>query len=143
MVYDPRSLGTPVYEALSELSLTHQKDKKRRTQHKSYARELYTYISTWGLMRFKAEEITLQGKQDYIGKKDIIEAYFKCLEKISGASGLSGATGLNALKTINTQTKKGMDLEGYLGLTGIGLAIAQEFSFWANAVYHDISGEDN
>jgi hypothetical protein len=36
-----------------------------------------------------------------------------------------------------------MDLEGYLGLTGIGLAIAQEFSFWANAVYHDISGEDN
>jgi hypothetical protein len=28
-----------------------------------------------------------------------------------------------------------------LGLTGLGLVLAQEFSFWATAVYHDIKGE--
>jgi hypothetical protein len=27
------------------------------------------------------------------------------------------------------------------GLTGLGLNLAQEFSFWANAIYHDIKGD--
>ena len=35
----------------------------------------------------------------------------------------------------------GLDTDTYLGLTGLALEIAQEFSFWANTVYHDISGE--
>jgi hypothetical protein len=92
-------------------------------------------------MRLKAEEMTLGN--EYAGKKDIVKAYFKCLEEISGKSGFSSTTGLNTLKAMNAQTQSGMALEDYLGLTGIGLAIAQEFSFWVNAVYHDIKGEDN
>jgi hypothetical protein len=139
MVYDPRSLGTPVYEELIRLRANHGQDDSRLKEQKSYARELYTYISTWGLMRFKAEEMALS----QAGKKDIVLAYFRCLQTIAGVDNLVGNSGLSTLKAINTQNNTGMDLEGYLGLTGIGLAIAQEFSFWANAVYHDISGEDN
>lgn len=28
--------------------------------------------------------------------------------------------------------------DNYLGLTGLGLQLAQEFAFWANAIYHDV-----
>jgi hypothetical protein len=35
-----------------------------------------------------------------------------------------------------------MDVEEYLGLTGLGLALAQEFSFWTTAIYHDVKGEE-
>jgi hypothetical protein len=40
------------------------------------------------------------------------------------------------------ETLKNLLVSDYLGLTGLGLAIAREFSFWSTAVYHDVSGDD-
>lgn len=131
MSFDPRAMGTPVYEALSKLHEDYPKEKyeSRLKEQKGQAVELYTYLSTWGMMRLKAEENALS--QD--GKKDVVKAYFKCLERISEQPKLDGPDGLKTLKELAT--------EDYLGLTGLGLTVAQEFSFWATAVYHDIKGE--
>jgi hypothetical protein len=38
---------------------------------------------------------------------------------------------------------KKLDADKYLGLTGLGLEIAREFSFWVSAIYHDVSGDDS
>lgn len=129
--FDPRTMGTPVYEALSELRKKYPREKyeSRLKEQKSQAVELYTYLATWGMMRLKAEESALS--QD--GKKDIVKAYFQCLEKISEKPGLASTDGLQTLKKLAT--------EDYLGLTGLGLAIAQEFSFWTTAIYHDVKGD--
>jgi hypothetical protein len=51
----------------------------------------------------------------------------------SETQNLSGEQGLTTLKDLST--------DEYLGITGLGLALAQEFSFWATAVYWDIKGE--
>jgi hypothetical protein len=129
MSFDPRSIGTPVYAALSSLkSQTRSDDTTRLKQQKSQAVEIYTYLSTWGMMRLKAEEQALGSGME--GKKQVVCKFFECLEKLSERQNL----GLDTLK--------GLDISDYLGLTGLGLAIAQEFSFWATAVYHDVSGED-
>lgn len=129
MAFDPRTMGKPVYEALSQLRSQHPNDETRLKEQKNQAVELYTYLSTWGLMRLKAEESALSQE----GKKDIVKIYFQCLESISAVSTLASPTGLDALKNLET--------DEYLGLTGLGLAIAQEFSFWATAVYHDVVAE--
>lgn len=130
MSFDPRTMGTPVYEALNGL-YTQSKgtDESRLKEQKGQAVELYTYLATWGMMRLKAEEYALSQK----GKQDVVKAYFKCLEEISGQRSLVGGSGLTTLKELNT--------ENYLGLTGLGLTLAQEFSFWASAVYHDVKGD--
>jgi hypothetical protein len=120
-IFDPRSIATPVYEALTDLS---QKNSDLKGQ-KIQAFALYTYLSTWGMMRLKAEETAISGD----GKKAVIRAYFSCLEQLSGKTDLAVA-GMKGLKTITA-----MGTEDYLGLTGLGLAIAQEFSFWATAIY--------
>ncbi len=137
MSFDPRTMGTPVYEALNELrnaQETNQRDsakrKERLKEQKNQAVELYTYLSTWGLLRLKAEEKALS--QD--GKKDVVKAFFTCLDEITERRDIAGANGL--------QTLTGLDTDDYLGLTGLGLALAQEFSFWANTVYFDIKGVD-
>ena len=131
MSFDPRTMGTPVYEALNKLRQDYPKEtyESRLKEQKGQAVELYTYLATWGMMRLKAEEYALS--QD--GKKDVVKAYFDCLEAISKQSALAGNDGLTTLKALGT--------EEYLGLTGLGLTIAQEFSFWATAVYYDIKGE--
>ncbi|NMG58742.1 hypothetical protein E1H12_09455 [Geitlerinema sp. P-1104] len=129
--FDPRTLGTPVYEALDALRSQNSTDNARLKEQKSQAVELYTYLSTWGMMRLKAEEQALSQK----GKKDVVLKYFNCLAQLSGITDLDKPRGLNTLKELDT--------EEYLGLTGLGLAIAQEFSFWATAVYHDISGDNS
>lgn len=131
MSFDPRTMGKPVYEALNQLRERFPKAEyeSRLKEQKGQAVELYTYLATWGMMRLKAEERALS--QD--GKKDVVKAYFDCLEGISQQSALAGNDGLKTLKNLGT--------EEYLGLTGLGLTIAQEFSFWATAVYHDIKGE--
>lgn len=129
MGFDPRTMGKPVYEALQGLRAQPSQDDSRLKEQKNQAVELYTYLSTWGLMRLKAEETALSQE----GKKQIVKKYFDCLEEISETKNLSGSAGLETLKK--------MDTDDYLGLTGLGLAIAQEFSFWATAVYHDIKGE--
>jgi hypothetical protein len=131
-MFDPRTMSMPVQGALAELRREHNGKPTRVKEQKSQAVELYTYLATWGMLRLKAEEQALS--QD--GKRDVVKAFFHCLETISeaDASSLTGDSGLETLKT--------MDTEEYLGLTGLGLTIAQEFSFWATAVYHDVKGED-
>jgi hypothetical protein len=129
MTFDPRTIATPVYEALSGLRTQYNNQDARLKEQKSQAVELYTYLSTWGIMRLKAEETALS--QD--GKKDVVKKYFTCLEQLSEIQNLTNSDGLKTLKTLGT--------DEYLGLTGLGLTVAQEFSFWANAIYHDIKGE--
>jgi len=128
-VFDPRTMSTPVYEALHELRHQPSQDDTRLKEQKNQAVELYTYLSTWGLMRLKAEETALSQE----GKKQVVKKFFQCLETISGKEGLTTASGLETIKQL--------DADNYLGLTGLGLKIAQEFSFWATAVYHDVKGE--
>lgn len=129
MIFDPRTIATPVYEALSELRSQPHQDETRLKEQKNQAIELYTYLSTWGMMRLKAEEKALN--QD--GKKQVVKKFFECLQILSGVENLTGDNGLNVLKNLQT--------DAYLGLTGLGLALAQEFSFWAAAVYAGIEGE--
>jgi len=129
MTFDPRTIATPVYEALQDLRIQHNKNESRLKEQKSQAVELYTYLSTWGMMRLKAEEQALS--QD--GKKDVVKKYFQCLKHLSEIQELTTPQGLEKIKDLST--------DDYLGLTGLGLEIAQEFSFWANAIYHDITGE--
>ena len=132
MTFDPRTIGASVYDALKGLRGDLLKEDKIAKQQKSQAVELYTYLSTWGMMRLKAEEQALGNGMD--GKKQVVHKFFQCLEKLSERQNLSNANGLDTLK--------GLDVSDYLGLTGLGLAIAREFSFWATAVYHDVSGDD-
>lgn len=128
MGFDPRTIGKPVYEALQGLRDLPNQDDSRLKEQKNQAVELYTYLSTWGLMRLKAEESALSQE----GKKQVVKKYFECLETISDQQKLAGQSGLETLKNLDT--------DDYLGLTGLGLAIAQEFSFWATAVYVGIEG---
>jgi hypothetical protein len=122
-IFDPRSIAKPVYTALTELSVREQGNEKQLKEQKTQAFELYSYLSTWGLMRLKAEETAISGD----GKKAVIKAYFSCLQTLSGKTELAGLKGL--------QTITAMGTEEYLGLTGLGLTLAQEFSFWATAIY--------
>jgi hypothetical protein len=123
MTFDPRTIATPVYEALSRLRSQYNNNDSRLKEQKNQAVELYTYLSTWGMMRLKAEEQALS--QD--GKKDVVRKYFECLQTLSEINNLASDSGLNELKNLST--------DEYLGITGLGLVLAQEFSFWANAVY--------
>jgi hypothetical protein len=76
----------------------------------------------------KAEENALSQE----GKKQVVKEFFSCLEEISGQKGIASSNGLNLLMQLG--------VEEYLGLTGLGLALAQEFGFWAMAIYHDVKG---
>ncbi|MCT7996241.1 hypothetical protein [Laspinema olomoucense] len=131
MTFDPRTIATPVYEALSGLRSQTQENTRLKEQ-KNQAVELYTYLSTWGMMRLKAEEQALSQE----GKRQVVCKYFECLQTLANLqnANLTGDRGLTTLKNLNT--------DEYLGLTGLGLALAREFSFWATAVYNDVSGED-
>jgi hypothetical protein len=129
MTFDPRTISKPVFTALQELYST-TRDDSRRKEQKNQALEIYTYLSTWGMMRLKAEETALTQE----GKKQVVKKYFQCLEELSQRNNLSNTQGLTTLKDLSS--------DDYLGLTGIGLEIAQEFSFWANAIYHDVNGVD-
>jgi hypothetical protein len=155
-IFDPRALAEPVYVSLSELRKIYDDalaskiiTKKQRDSHlkkqKNQAVELYTYLSTWGLMRLKAEEMALNKKNinsdstikervetEQYGKLEFIQAFFKCLNKL-----IPKAENKLELEKLST-----MDVDEYLGIMGLGLAIAQEFSFWAMAIYHDIKGEE-
>lgn len=133
-VLDPRAIATPVYKALVELRGNKAKEDLIVKQQKGQAVELYTYLSTWGLLRLKAEEKALDNQE---GKKAVVEKFFECLQELWGNPDKSIA-GKNGLATLIDPT---FSVEDYLGLTGLGLKVAQEFSFWATAVYHDVKGE--
>jgi hypothetical protein len=131
MTFDPRTIATPTYDALNNLHSLPNQDETRLKQQKSQAVELYTYLSTWGMMRLKAEEMALP--DGMMGKRQVVQKFFECLQTISETQNLSGEQGLTTLKNLNT--------DEYLGITGLGLALAQEFSFWATAIYAGIEGE--
>ncbi|MBD2054630.1 hypothetical protein H6F88_01060 [Oculatella sp. FACHB-28] len=134
MGFDPRTIGKPVYEALSGLRSLPNQDDARLKEQKNQAVELYTYLSTWGMLRLKAEEEAIS--KDKPGKRQVVEKFFLCLEEIAATTEYQGLSSENGLKVLLK-----LDTDEYLGLMGLGLAIAQEFSFWATAVYHDIKGE--
>lgn len=127
MTFDPRTIGKPVYEALSTLRAQPSRDDTRLKDQKNQAVELYTYLATWGMMRLKAEERALSQE----GKKQVVRKFFECLQELSGIGNLTGNDGLQVLTNLNP--------DEYLGLTGLGLMVAQEFSFWATAVYDDVT----
>jgi len=129
MTFDPRTISQPVYQALNDLRSQPNQEETRLKEQKNQAVELYTYLSTWGMMRLKAEEKALIQE----GKKQVVKKYFECLQTLSDIQNLAGNDGLAVL------TK--LEVDEYLGLTGLGLALAQEFSFWAAAIYPDIKGE--
>ena len=129
-MFDPRTISKPVYEGLSNLKEQTRQDESRLKEQKNQAVELYTYLATWGMMRLKAEETAVSQE----GKREVVQLYFTCLESLAEISNLSTTTGLDTLKNLSA--------DEYLGLTGLGLELAQEFSFWANAVYHDINGSN-
>ena len=131
MTFDPRTISNPVFTALQKLSSA-TADNSRRKEQKNQAIELYTYLSTWGMMRLKAEETAIS--KDKEGKREVVKIYFECLEEISNNRNIANPQGLDTLKKLST--------EDYLGLTGLGLEIAQEFSFWANAIYSDVESGD-
>lgn len=131
--FDPRTISTPVYDALKNLREA-TKDKDKLKEQKNQAIELYTYLATWGLMRLKAEEKALDKEgQKLKGKLQVVKKYFECLETISSHQNLAGNNGLETIKDLSA--------DNYLGLTGLGLQVAQEFAFWANAIYHDVTGD--
>jgi hypothetical protein len=132
MTFDPRTIATPIYDALNNLRSLPNQDDTRLKQQKSQAVELYTYLSTWGMMRLKAEETAIS--KDKEGKREVVKIYFECLEEISNNRNIANPQGLDTLKKLST--------DDYLGLTGLGLEIAQEFSFWANAIYSDVESGD-
>lgn len=125
-IFEPRAFAKPVYQALTELSSNANNNTDRLKEQRNQAIELYTYLATWGLMRLKAEEKALS--QD--DKRDVVQKFFECLERLSGEPNLAGDAGLTTLTNLSP--------EKYLGLTGLGLSLAQEFSFWAAAVYHNV-----
>lgn len=161
MIFDPRTITQPAYIALRDLrniynqaleaqNITKLEHEKHLKEQKNQAVELYTYIATWGLMRLKGEEIALdkwnpqqspnireKATANQEGKREVIECFFKCLEKITHISNLSGEPGIETLTTQQT------NINNYLGLTSLALKIAQEFSFWANSIYHDIKLGDS
>lgn len=154
MPFDPRTISKPTHQHLSNLRAIYQDAfannqinkevlKKHLQEQKSEAVQLYSYISSWGLMRLKGEEIALdkwdstnlptirtRATQSQEGRREIIEYFFNCLQEVSTTPNLRGENGLETLKNLNHNV--------YLGLTGLALTLAQEFSFWADAVYHDI-----
>lgn len=101
MIFDPRSLANPVYDRLSQLR-NRTRDQARLRKQKSMAQEIYTYLSTWGLMRLKAEETILKD-----GREDPVQVFFECLQEIAGQPELS----LDNLKNLSA--------DDYLGLTSI------------------------
>jgi hypothetical protein len=133
MSFDPRTMSKYVYQALTDLRSeqeSNQRDsdkrKERLKDQRDQSVELYMYLSTWGLLRLKAEEKALNLE----GKKEVVKAFFACLGTITDQLEISEINGLELLIKL--------PIDEYLGLTGLGLALAQEFSFWANTIYFDI-----
>ena len=56
MSFDPRTISTPVYEALNELKSEHSNNNDKLREQKGQAVEIYTYLSTWGMMPGQAQE---------------------------------------------------------------------------------------
>ncbi|AIE76118.1 hypothetical protein [Synechocystis sp. PCC 6714] len=135
--FDPRTLNKCAFEALTNLRKEHQKlvpdfekAKKGLKDQKNQAMEIYTYLSTWGLMRLKAEEKAISKEQDE--RRKVVKSFFKYLQELAERNDLAGDDDLKNFVKLSANE--------YLGLTGLAIELANEFGFWANAVYHDITG---
>lgn len=74
--FDPRTLNKEAFEALQSLRDRPNQSDAHLKEQKNQAMELYTYLSTWGMMRLKAEEKALSQE----GKKQVVQAFFQRLE---------------------------------------------------------------
>jgi hypothetical protein len=135
--FDPRTLNKHAFDSLTCLRKKYQekfpdfeKAKKGLKDQKKQAQELYTYISTWGLMRLKAEEKAISKEQEE--RRKVIQSFFKHLQELAGRNDLVGDDALTKLV--------GLPCDEYLGLMGLAIALANEFGFWANAIYQEIKG---
>ncbi|MBJ7901403.1 MAG: hypothetical protein GC158_16105 [Cyanobacteria bacterium RI_101] len=135
--FDSRSLSKSAFESLTHLRKDYQKlipdfekAKKGLKDQKNQAQELYVYISTWGLLRLKAEEKAISKDQEQ--RRLVVKSFFKHLQKLADRNDLAGDDDLKNIV--------GLPANDYLGLTGLAIELANEFGFWANAIYHDIQG---
>lgn len=125
--YDPRKISIEVYTHLKEVK-EKVTDTKLHDEQRNQAIELYTYIATWGLIRLKGEEPALVNKPQ---KQKVVECFFETLGKLVHPTitpnPLVGKEGLDKLIKLTASE--------YLGLTGVALQVAREFSFWAESLY--------
>ena len=125
--YDPRKISVKVYHNLQEVKDSTQNSQEHDKQ-RNQAIELYTYISTWGLLRLKGEEPALVKEEQ---KQKIVKCFFKTLGELIFANNqpnpFVGTAGLKKLTQITASE--------YLGITGVALQVAREFSFWAESLY--------
>jgi muconolactone delta-isomerase len=128
IAYDPRKISIKVYGALKQLKQD-TPNVNDQDKQKGQAVELYTYISTWGLLRLKGEEASLANE---LQKQKVVQRFFKVLGELAYANPNS-----NPLETDQQgmTTLVSMPSSEYLGLMGLALQVAQEFSFWAEAIY--------
>lgn len=130
LTLDPRSISNKVYSNLNQLKGKTSLSADRKEQ-KGQAVELYNYLATWGLLRLKAEEITLRSKPQ---KQAVINYFFQTLEEIAFQSNESNSSS-SPKKSITVDFLSSQEPSEYLGLTGLSLQIAREFAFWSQAVY--------
>jgi hypothetical protein len=127
--YDPRTISTKVYNNLKTV-----KDKTSKTEdhdkQKSQAVELYTFVATWGLLRLTGEIPALSNERQ---KQAVVECFFRTLGELAFAEETPNP--LAETSRIEKLTHSNMTASEYLGLTGFALKVAQEFSFWAEALY--------
>ncbi|MEA5567625.1 hypothetical protein [Anabaena sp. UHCC 0399] len=125
--YDPRKNSIKVYQNLKAVKDSTQ-EPKHHDEQRSQAVELYTYIATWGLMRLKGEDPALVNQ---IQKQKIVRCFFQTLgELVYPNTQLNPLVGMEGMRKII-----GLSASEYLGLTGVALQVAREFSFWAEALY--------
>lgn len=143
LTYDPRKISTKVYRNLKETK-ARALNETDLSKQKGQAVELYTYAATWGLLRLKGEEPALSNERQ---KQAVVQCFFKTLGELAfpneNPNPLLGVeTGLERLSDPRT-----MSASAYLGLTGLALQIAREFSFWAESLYikpkTNTSGDDS
>ena len=129
LTYDPRSISSLVYQNLAQLKQSVAQEAAQKEQ-KGQAVELYTYTATWGLLRLKAEEFALQSQPN---KQRVVQRFFSILGELvfpETPGRFQGEAGLQYLSNRNQ-----LSASEYLGLTGVALQVAREFSFWAEALY--------
>jgi hypothetical protein len=127
--YDPRTISTKVYTNLKTVK-DRTSESKDHDKQKSQAVELYTFVATWGLLRLAGEVPALSNERQ---KQAVVECFFKTLGELAFAG--ENPNPLLGTSRIETLTQANMTASDYLGLTGVGLKVAQEFSFWAEALY--------
>lgn len=129
MLYEPRTMSSQVYQNLKALKESAPNAAVEKEQ-KAQAVEIYSYLSTWGLLRLKAEVPALNNQPN---KQQVVECFFTTLSAIVSPNDpqqLQGENGLERLSNINE-----LGISSYLGLTGVALQLAREFAFWAEAIY--------